>query len=77
MNANLKSLMRMTALAIAVAAPLVAAPAMAKQLSGIETTYYSDATKTVIVGTFIRTCEGHILRTGTITPYFDSIIEEC
>jgi len=77
MKKSLTTLVRMTALAIAFSAPLIAAPAMAKQLSGVETTYYSDATKTVIVGTFTRTCEGHIVRTGITTPYFDSIIEQC
>ena len=50
------------------AAPLVAAPAAATAVAGINIEYYSDATYTTIVGAFVRNCHG-IYRWGQITEY--------
>lgn len=49
------------------AVPVVAAPAAATA-AGINIEYYSDATYTVIVGGFVRNCQG-IYRWGQTTEF--------
>ena len=50
------------------AAPLMAAPAAATAVAGINIEYYSDATYTTIVGGFVRNCHG-IYRWGQKTEF--------
>ncbi|MBU2970921.1 hypothetical protein KO527_16335 [Pseudoalteromonas sp. C2R02] len=35
----------------------------------VEYVYYSDASKTKIVGESVQNCDGRVYTTGTITPY--------
>lgn len=50
------------------AAPLMAAPAAATAVAGINIEYYSDATYTDLVGGFVRNCHG-IYRWGQVTEF--------
>ncbi len=43
----------------------------------LETDYYSDATHTVLVGTYIRVCNGHTNTWGTVTQYSVCHTEGC
>lgn len=43
----------------------------------IECDYYSDATHTTMVGSYIRVCNGHTNTSGTVTPYKVCITEGC
>lgn len=40
-------------------------------------TYYSDASKTTIVGITMTTCKAATISDGETTPYFDIVSEEC
>lgn len=70
---KLLSVARIAVIALAMgsavnAAPLVATPAAATAVAGINIEYYSDATYTTLVGGFVRNCHG-IYRWGQRTDY--------
>lgn len=60
----------------AVISGLGAGAAMADMME-IDITYYSDASHSVIVGTYYKGCEGKPVKTGTYSDFYDYVSTPC
>jgi hypothetical protein len=69
--------MKLKAKHLATAALLVSTLAYASTASSTYTTYYSDATLTVVVGEKIFTCGNRVYTEGEVTPYYTIRITPC
>jgi Family of unknown function (DUF6289) len=75
-----KRVLRMFALALALAAASFSMKSTETAEAAnllIACDYYSDATHTVLVGAYVRVCNGHINSWGTVTPYKVCSSEPC
>ncbi|NQE62726.1 DUF6289 family protein [Caulobacter sp. RHG1] len=61
----------------AISAMVVPTMVSAVPINYIETTFYSDATKTVVVGGHITPCVSYPYAWGERTPYYDIYSESC
>ena len=82
-NINLRKMTRRAVLGIAAFALVVAALAgtLVADVDAagqhVETTYYADAAKTQPVGIRIQTCNGNVLRYGSVSRFQDSFSYPC
>lgn len=58
-------------------AGVVSFNAFARPSYGYETTYYSDASRTDVVGSRELTCSGHSFGSGSVTSFYDTITFKC